>query len=272
MKILGFAALAGCLIAGPAAAERRVITPSGLPDATYPGMSLEAVAGRLASKCMDAGWTVTGQTANQVVCEIPQSGGRQFLQQLLLGNAYSTPPHSYMRVSLAQIGPDVRAQAVAWVELQMAFGQVRQTPYTDDGTKDGLTFFLESTGGMLPPGTRFPGTFVGFDERTEMRGHDATYVVTRVFPGQAGEAAGLQVGDRIIKANGHTFHDDNGFRHTLNGVALGARYPLLVERGTQQLTLTLVARERPSVGTPEYDRLRAFSLGTQTAAGPTPRP
>lgn len=267
MKKLVLGAVMAIACISEAAAERRVITPSGQPDVTFPSATLEQASGQIVSLCMNRGWQVVSQTTNQVVCEIPQNFGTTLVQQLLLGNSYSTTPRTFTRVSLAQVGANVRAQAAAWAETQMAFGQVRQHQYTDDATMDNLTMMLATAGGELPAGTRFTGTYLGIEGTAQVQGRTATLPVRHVYANSTAAEAGLQVGDVITKLRNRTFQNEEEFTGRLNRIRNGERFPLTVRRNGQELTLNLVSRARPSVGSAEYEALRNEARDVQARLG-----
>ena len=133
---------ASVCLSSAAMAAPTVNTPTGQADVTFEHIDLADAAGKVASACMDKGWQITSQTTNTVTCQIPFSGFKQALAGALLGNAYSTPPNIYAQFSMAQIGDSTRAQAHAWMETQMAFGQMRRMDYKDAKTRTNLMVFL----------------------------------------------------------------------------------------------------------------------------------
>ncbi len=70
-------------------------------------------------------------------------------------------------------------------------------------------------------------------------------VVTRVFPGSAASAAGLEVGDVIVGANGQRIDDREALRNFEGLQGVGARVALDVRRDGRPLQLTAVLREQP---------------------------
>lgn len=244
----------GFLTSAALAADRMALTPSGQPEMVFPNTSLSDASGKLVGACMDSGFQVTNQAPNQVTCEVPLTSMKSALTQMLIGNSYSTTPRSYVSVSLAQIGSNVRTQARAWVETQMAFGQVRQQPYIDDKTFNNLLSFLGRAGGALPHGTRFTQTYVGFDASPETSNASAMDVV-KVFPTSPGEKAGLLVGDRVTTVNGKGWKDFEDYQKRLRAVKPGTIYSLGVQRAGKQLTLNVVQAVRPTVGSAEWNAL-----------------
>lgn len=115
-------------------------------ETTFQSATLSDVAGRVAGECMNQGWTVSSQSDNQVTCQVPMNFGRQLLADVFLGSRYSTSTVSYVQFNMAQIGDSVRAQGRAWLQNQSAFGQVRQTPFTDRKTQSGILAFLNRVG------------------------------------------------------------------------------------------------------------------------------
>ncbi|WP_147654042.1 Do family serine endopeptidase [Vulcaniibacterium gelatinicum] len=70
-------------------------------------------------------------------------------------------------------------------------------------------------------------------------------VVTRVYPGSAAAAAGLQPGDVILAANGQRI-DDAGALHNFEGLQpVGTRVALELRRDGRPLTLQATLREQP---------------------------
>jgi hypothetical protein len=263
-KIL--ASIAG--MAMPAmAADRAVVTPSGQPDAMFRGSSTADAASKIANSCMNQGWQVTEQSPTQVTCEVHVSAMKSALQQVLLGNAYSTTPRTFIRVSIAAVGDNARAQAIAWTETQMAFGQTRQNQYSDNATFNNLEGFLIKAGGELPPGTHFAGIFLGFAGEPQMNGNEVAIPVTSVVAGGPGAAAGLRPGDQITEVNGARFKNMEDFHKHLNKIGVGNRFPITIVRNGQKLTLHPIAATRPPVGTPEYEALVAAAKVPSAAPG-----
>lgn len=256
MRKILFALVCITLLSSPALADRFANTPSGQPEASFSETTLSDAGGKIVSSCMDSGFQVTSQTTNQITCEVPLNSWKSAVTQMLIGNSYSTTPRSYVSVSLAQIGPNVRTQARAWVETQTAFGQNRQHQYTDDATFNNLINFLMRAGADLPHGTTFSGTYLGFDYDAASAKTSALSVI-QVTANAPAEKAGMKVGDRIIAVNGKRFKNSDDFTKKLRSVQVGATYPVLVQRDGQEVTLSLVQRTRPTVGSPEYTAMMA---------------
>ncbi len=68
--------------------------------------------------------------------------------------------------------------------------------------------------------------------------------VTRVYPGSAGEAAGLQPGDVIVQANGQRIDDGETLRNFQGLQAPNARVTLGIRRDGKPLQLTATLREQ----------------------------
>lgn len=242
------------LLASPALSRPPAAsTPSGQPEAVFSGSVLSDAEGKIAGACMDKGWQVTNQTTNQVTCQIPFGGFKQALAGALLGNAYSTPPNIYAQFNMAQIGSDVRVQARAWMETQMAFGQTRTMPYDDSKSKTGLMSFLVSAGASLPNGTVFNTPWIGFTQQT---GDTSVMHVRHVFTVSPAARAGLRVGDEITAINGKTFKNDADFSNRLAKIN-DPTFTLSISRDGQPLTLTVQRETAPAVGTPEYAALKS---------------
>ncbi len=260
------------LVSSPVLAAREVLTPSGQPDAVFEATSLADAHSKISNACMNRGWQVASQTTNQVVCEIPVGTVKAAFQQLLVGNSYSTTPRTFVRFSIAQVGPHARAQAAAWVETQMAFGQLRQQPYVDDTTQNNLQGFLIQAGGELPPGSRIPGIYLGIGGSEEIEGKKVSIPVTIVFEGSPGSEAGLRVGDLLTAVNGKSLKSMEDLRKQLNKIPAGVNYPLEIVRNGTPKKVMVLARERPVVGTPEWVAMRSVERRAEGLPDVAPGP
>jgi S1-C subfamily serine protease len=70
-------------------------------------------------------------------------------------------------------------------------------------------------------------------------------VVTRVYPGSAASAAGVQVGDVIVAANGQRIADRDTLRNFEGLQPVGAKVALDVRRNGKPLKLDATLREQP---------------------------
>lgn len=70
-------------------------------------------------------------------------------------------------------------------------------------------------------------------------------VVTRVYPDSAGAAAGLQVGDVIVAANGQRIADRDTLRNFEGLQPVGAKVALDVRRDGKPVTVSATLREQP---------------------------
>ena len=164
MKKMHIVAVMALAVSTPAFADKMfAVTPSGAAEMLFPE-SPTVVIGKLSSKCIDARWKVISSSSNEVVCEAPMNFGQSLLGTMLLGNSYSTPPRRFFRFNVAEVKGISRVQASGWMELQMAFGQMRRTDFSGADFQNSILAFMESAGGKLPVGTTFPNHVVmGFD-------------------------------------------------------------------------------------------------------------
>lgn len=184
----------------PALADKFfAVTPSGSPETVFSGKPA-AVVGQLSSKCMDAHWTVTSSTSNEVVCEAPMNFGQSVLGQLAMGNSYSTPPRRFFRFNVNEVNGISRVQAAGWMELQMALGQTRRTDFAGPEFHNGMMNFMLQAGGAYPQGTTFPNHVilgVAFADAQAVPGGGMGAPVRLVEPGSPAEHAGIRTGDII---------------------------------------------------------------------------
>jgi serine protease DegQ len=88
-------------------------------------------------------------------------------------------------------------------------------------------------------------------------------VVTRVYPGSAGAAAGLKVGDVILAANGQRIDNAEALRNFQGLQAANARVALDVRRDGKPLQLATGLREAPKA-------LQGAQLDARLAARASP--
>lgn len=245
-------AMALATASGASAKEKNAVTPSGRPEMVFAYSQLADAVVAVQSECMDLGWMVTSQTTNQVVCEIPMGVWQSALTQLAIGNSYSTTPKRFIRVSLAQVGENTRAQTQIWVETQMPFGQMRQEALTDDGAYNTSLDFLAQAGAQFPVGTTFNNmAFLG------VNGEDASWQdsrrqrygwrITSISEGNPADRLGLLVGDIIGKINNRTFDNQEGALAHLDRAQVGRPLALTVIRNGETMQFNTTAEGRPAI-------------------------
>jgi len=251
--MLRFLVFLGCVFASiqPAAADEFfAVTPSGATEVLF-GEPVEKAVSLLSNRCIDSQMTVITSTPRELVCEAPLNFGQSLLGQMLLGNSYSTPPRRFYRFNLAEINGVARAQASGWMEVQMAFGQVRRTDFAGPEFHNALINFMLAAGGQLPLGTTFPNhVLMGFEGASVKRGKLQGIEVTRVAPETPSASAGLQTGDVVLKIAGKTTKSDNDFLDAAAKATRTATYPVEVDRGGKRMVLTLSRAFRPSITEP----------------------
>lgn len=236
------------------AREKEATTPSGRAEMVFATIPLDQAVTKVSSACMDKGWMITSQINNQVVCEIPLGIWQGAFTQMLIGNRYSTPPKSFVRVSLAQVGEHTRAQTQVWAETQMAFGQMQHHQYQDDGTYNNMLGFLAQAGAQFPVGTTFTSAaYLGIDgeDATWQNGRRSQYGqrLKEVTERAPAHTWGVREGDILAKVNNRTFRDDAGFVALLNRQRVGQPMTVTVIREGQELTLSGTAQGRPTITT-----------------------
>lgn len=244
-------------LGGAAFARPYYVTPSGKPDAVFSAMTAEQAQGKIASYCMDHAMSVSSNSPGQVTCELKMGMMQSALSQALIGNSYSTTPREFVRFSVVAIGPDARAQGNAWVETQMAFGQMRQQVIDGDAMNNSIENVLLASGGKLPSGTQMlPGVaWLGFEtgaivQRVDDRKRHSVFSVKSVDDGSPVHKAGLKAGDVVTKVDGQYAKDQDDMINKLADVRRSGRatFPIIVERGGAMQVLTVESMERPVVG------------------------
>jgi hypothetical protein len=239
--------------ASPVAAfEKDATTPSGRAEMMFAYTTAPDALTAVQSTCMDLGWMVTSQSANQVVCEVPMGMMQSAFTQLLIGNSYSTTPRQFARFSMVQVGDHTRVQTQVWAETQMAFGQMQQHQYTDDGTYNNMLNFLGQAGAQFPLGTTFTARpYLGINgvDATWQNGRRAQYGhrLQTVVERAPGYQWGMRSGDILIKVNNRTFRDNAGLDNLLNRQRIGQPMTLTVLRDGAEVEVSGLAQGRPQI-------------------------
>jgi len=236
------------MAASPAWADKLfAVTPSGAAEMLFSD-SAQATVSTLSSKCIDASWTVISSGPTEVICEARLNMGQSVLGQALLGNSYSTPPRRFFRFNIAEINGFSRVQASGWMELQMAFGQIRRTDFAGPEFQNSIFNFMGAAGGQFPVGTTFPNHVVlGFRPADVPLGAYRGMRITELGEGSAAAKAGLKVGDVVTAIGGKRFKNQDDY---LDATAQAAERPTYVVeflREGQKMTATLERQFRPAI-------------------------
>ena len=265
-------ALALAAVIAPAAAladEILALTPSGTAEALF-DKSLPDTIATLGSFCMTRGWSVTGTTSNQVTCELPMSVGQSIMGTLLIGNSYSTPPRQFVQFNAAQLGAASRVQVQNWMELQMAFGQMRRTDFSGPTFVNNAIGMLVQAGGRLPPGTTFPNhAMMGFEGETIQSAGKQALRVKAVQAGSAAEQAGIQTGDVVFQIAGKRWKDDKGYWDATAKAADTATYEVQATRDGKPIKFVVARAFRPAVVAPEPAPSPPAVVQASTSVAPT---
>jgi len=270
MRISLGVAVAAVLLSPTMAKADQIIamTPSGAAEALFPGMP-EATSSALANVCINRSWTVQSSTPTVVICEAPMNFGQSLAGQLLMGNSYSTPPRRFFRFNIADFQGHSRVQLSGWMELQMAFGQVRRTDFTDVAFHNSAMNLLVGSGGQYPQGTIFPNHAVlgvGL-EAASMPQTGAK--ITSVEAGSSAEVAGLHVGDVVTRLDGERIKKVDDLWDGLAKASKLASFPVEVYRGSQRMTVTVPTKMRPEVGVPVWPDAPHVASAAPVATAPS---
>jgi len=132
--------LAGCATQVPV----KKLTPSGKAEGDYPGKTVEQVSSAFVRFCNNGGLTVYESTTSSVVCGTQRKGTSGVMTQVLLGNAYSTPPMDKVRFSISKNETGVHAWADLWVETQMPGGQLQQLASTNNEDRNSIQTLMDN--------------------------------------------------------------------------------------------------------------------------------
>lgn len=257
-----------------AGSEMRAVTPSGRTEMMFREATAQDASGKLASRCMGNGLTVVSSEPRDVTCELKMNMLKSALAQALIGNSYSTPPRTFIRFIIVQVGSDVRVQANEWMETQMAFGQIRRQELNSDDVHNDLMNFLETAGAAFIPGTSFPnhaylGMEVGSSVTVSYKGKQTSgLTLSNVTPDAALAKAGVQAGDTLVAIEDKTFKTFQDFVKRLKGIPINSSMKVAILRNGQPLTLTAVAGRRPSISAEDMTKVAL----TPVALSPIVRP
>ncbi|MCW7764323.1 hypothetical protein [Photorhabdus luminescens] len=138
--LIGSALLSGCANNIPLKKQ----TQSGKPEGVYTNTTKEAVRDSLVAYCNEKGFMVVESSASSVLCSKETEGGSAILTQLMIGNSYSTTPVGKIRFTIGSVNNSIKVWADMWVETQMAMGQMRQMPITDNKSRNAVQEKLDS--------------------------------------------------------------------------------------------------------------------------------
>lgn len=248
MKFQGLLAAGLLFFAAPAFADEYLaVTPTGAAEMLFAEKS-PATIGKLTSKCIDASWTVVSSSATELVCEAPMNFGQSLLGQLAMGNSYSTPPRRFFRFNIAEINGVSRVQASGWMELQMAFGQMKRTDFSGPEFQNNILGFMFAAGGQYPTGTTFPNhAALGVEADDVPRGKQLAFRIKSIAPDSAASKAGLQLGDMVTRIAGKRFKSMGDYLDATAKAADTPTYDVEVDRGGKMMNVSVERAFRPAV-------------------------
>ena len=141
--LLGFV-VAGLLSGCASQPPLKKITNSGKPEGEYVNTTRTSVMNALTSYCNEKGFMVLEATDSNVLCSKETDGMGSVMAQMAIGNAYSTTPVGKLRFSIGEIGDKIKVWTDAWIETQMAMGQVNQMKITDNASINALQERLDN--------------------------------------------------------------------------------------------------------------------------------
>lgn len=230
------------------------LTPSGNVQAVFPQDSKDAIS-LIANKCIDVGWKIISKSDSILICESPMSSTQSILGQALLGNSYSTPPRRFIQFSASSLEGYTRVQATGWIELQMAFGQIRRTDLQGPDFSNSVLAFLGSAGGSLPIGTTFPyHVYTGVKGIWISSGKTKGYRITEIAEGSPAQMADLRRGDVILKIAGKKTGSDEQWWDAAEKAAKSPQYEVEFLRDGAVSKVELKSAFRPSVQSYDFPR------------------
>lgn len=251
-----------------ALAEQFAVTPNGANEVDFPGAPADAIA-KLANRCIDVKFQVTSSSNTTLVCEAALSMGQSIVGQLLMGNSYSTPPRRFLQFNASQTDGYTRVQGSGWMELQMAFGQIKRNDLSGSDFSNSILGFMTAAGGQLPVGTTFPNHAVmGVMGRWSPNRRQSQYTAQQIAPGSSAEAAGIQAGDVITRIAGKAVGNENDLLTALGNAAKLATYEVEFVRGGKTNKVTLNRAFRPAITKLEFPNTPSSAPTAPTSTAP----
>ncbi|WP_265498258.1 hypothetical protein [Providencia rustigianii] len=140
LNLVALGILSGCVSQPPL----KKVTQSGKPEGEYANTTKMSVMNALTSYCNEKGFMVIEATESNVLCSKETEGMGSVMAQMAIGNAYSTTPVGKLRFSIGEVGNKVKVWADAWIETQMAMGQVNQMKVSDNASINALQERLDN--------------------------------------------------------------------------------------------------------------------------------
>lgn len=164
---------------------------------------MEAVRGALIRTLQGRGFKLTSDSTSLMSFSKPVEGMRGPLSQLLLGNAYSTPPQLEAHFSLAKTGDHIQVAGNVEVSTEMPGGQVKRQDLTgNERMNQDLTGILSdvnlAVAALSPTAVNLPPRSIGIALKSHPQGAEIVGVASA---GPAAHAGFLQ-GDILTHVNG----------------------------------------------------------------------
>lgn len=230
--------------------EPYALTPSGATEDLF-DLPVTDTSDAIVNGCIDAGQTVISSTSTVVVCEFYFRTTESVLGALLLGNSYSTPPRSFVRFNAAELQGSTRVTANAWLETQMAFGQVRKQDLGSNHFHNDVMAFLAVAGGRFPEGTEYPNhALIGLQWNVVEKPQKGLQV-TEVIDGSAAFEGGLQVGDVVTRIARERTKDGSDVLDGLHKAIKKETYEVEFYRDGDKMSAELPRRFRETEVAPE---------------------
>lgn len=123
-------------------------TPSGFPEAEFPGYSLETVQGRIASRCSSGGSLLEIVNSNTIKCskDITETSAGMFYTALAVPRNATNPRLTVMFTGFPN-GNGVKVNTNVFIEYQTAFGQINRNEYRSTGGFNTIQQMLFDIGG-----------------------------------------------------------------------------------------------------------------------------
>jgi C-terminal processing protease CtpA/Prc len=191
--------LAGC-------ATSHLGSSSGRPEVVIPSANRQVVKTAIVEVFVSKGYVLTSETENALAFVGKLDMGSGKLNKTYLGSSCSSNPRCEIIMMFSSVGNKTKVYANAFTSMQNAFGRTGRGDMTSGKARKQLKSFLEKAKQTVKNGQPTQ-SFERPDEYVAKPGKIDTQIgnqiVAGIAPSGPADLAGLQVGDKIVTADGN---------------------------------------------------------------------
>jgi C-terminal processing protease CtpA/Prc len=191
--------LAGC-------ATSHLGSSSGRPEVVIPSSNRQVVKTAIVEVFVSKGYVLTSETENALAFVGKLDIGSGYLNKTDLGSSCSSDPRCEIVMMFSSVGNKTKVHANAFTSMQSAFGRTGRGDMTSGKARKQLKSFLEKAKQTVKNGQpiqsfKRPHDYVAKPDKIGTQ--IGNQIVAGIAPAGPADLAGLQVGDKIITADGN---------------------------------------------------------------------